>query len=262
MTRLHETLWPVLLTAALAACGGTEKTAPSAPNADTDEVEQDDDAPTSRRSRVPGMDDDDDDDDDGVAIDGLKGHLDPYDIQQGMSGHSGDLATCFQKHAKKQKYLGGQVELSFLIATDGTVKTVQASKSSIGSWPVESCLLEESKTMTFKKPKGGEAEFSVPLEFEARRAANWWSEEKADEAVASQVASLSKCADAAADPRNVWVTLYLGNRGVVESVGFASPHKDGIDAAWASCADALIRSWTLTDPLGKLAKLGFRYNPE
>ncbi len=244
-----------------AACGGSEKSVQT-PAPDTEDIEQDDEGPSTRRSRVPGMDDDDDDDD-GVAIDGLRGHLAPYDIQQGMSGHSGALATCFQSRAKKQKYLGGQVELSFRIATDGTVKTVRASKSSIGSWAVESCLLTESSKMTFREPKGGEAEFSVPLDFEARRTANWWSEEKADEAVGAKASGLSSCAGGdAADPQNVWITLYLGNRGVVESVGFASPHKDGISTAWADCAEAQIRSWTLTDPLGKLAKLGFRYNPE
>ena len=58
------------------------------------------------------------------------------------------------------------------------------------------------------------------------------------------------------------MTLYLGNRGVVKSVGFASPHKRGIEREWAACASEKILAWTLSDPRGKVAKLGFRYNPE
>lgn len=243
-------------------CGGSEKKSESTAT-DVEDIEQDDEGPTRRRSRVPGMDDDDDDDDDDVSIEGLKGHLAPYDIQIGMEGHSTALATCFQVEAKRKKFIGGQVELSFTIARDGTVKSVRATKSSVGSWPVEKCLLEESRSMTFKKPKGGEADFSLPLDFEARRTANWWTEEKAESAVGGLAKELSSCSgDGATDPRNVWVTLYLGNRGVVTSVGFASPHKDGIDTGWADCAQTLVRAWTLVDPLGKIAKLGFRYNPE
>ncbi len=243
-------------------CGGSEKKT-SHPAAEVDDTAQDDGAPSSRRSRVPGMDDDDDDDDD-IAIEGLKGHIDPYDIQLGMEGHSGNLALCFQRQAKSKKFLGGQVELSFTVALDGTVKTVRASKSSVGSWAVEKCLLDESRTMTFKKPKGGEADFSLPLDFEAKRSTNWWSEEKAEEALGENPLELSTCAGevGAVDPRNVWVTLYLGNRGAIQSVGFASPHKDGIETTWADCATTRVMAWTLADPLGQIAKLGFRYNPE
>ena len=169
---------------ATSGCGSSEKKSESS-SSNVEPLDQDDEGPTRRRSRVPGMDDDDDDDDDDVSIEGLKGHLAPYDIQVGMEGHSTALATCFQVEAKRKKFLGGQVELSFTIARDGTVKSVRATKSSVGSWPVEKCLLAESQRMTFKKPKGGEADFSVPLDFEARRVTNWWTEEKAESAIGS-----------------------------------------------------------------------------
>ena len=152
--------------------------------------------------------------------------------------------------------------LSFTVARDGSVKTVQTNRSSLGSWQVEKCLLDESQTMSFKKPKGGEADFTLPLDFDARRPANWWPEEKAEQEVGSKSSELRECRKEGKDPRNVWVTLYLGNRGVVKSAGFASPHKKGIDPLWADCAAGKIMAWTLNDPRGKVAKLGFRYNPE
>ena len=118
--------------------------------------------------------------------------------------------------------------------------------------------------MSFKKPKGGEADFTLPLDFDARRPAIWWSEDKAEMEVGDRASELRQCRVEAGtrDPRNVWVTLYLGNSGVVKSVGFASPHKRGIASAWAECAAGKITAWTLNDPRGKVAKLGFRYNPE
>ncbi len=250
---------------AAAACGGSDKRA-TGPNDDRDdEVVQDDAPPTHHRASVPNIDDDDDEDSgDGVSITGLKGHLDPYDIQQAVAPHSSALAKCFKSKAQREHYLGGQVILSFTVARDGSVKSVRTTRSSVGSWQVEDCLLNESKSMSFKKPKGGEADFTLPLDFDARRPANWWTEAKAEAEVADRPKELRECRKEAgtADPQNVWVTLYLGNRGVVKSVGFASPHKKGIDSAWAECAANKIGAWTLNDPRGKVAKLGFRYNPE
>ncbi len=252
----------VVSASGLLACGGSDKQVNSVANADEDEIVQDDAPPTRHRASVPDVGDDNSDD--GIQIEGLKGRIDPFDIQEAVKPHSTALAACFKKKANKQYYLGGQVILSFTVALDGTVKTVRTTRSSVGSWEVENCLLDESRTMTFKKPKGGEADFTLPLDFDARRPANWWTEEKADAEIADRPSELKKCRREAKtkDPKNVWVTLYLGNRGVVKSVGFASPHKRGIRADWAACAAGKIMAWTLNDPRGKVAKLGFRYNPE
>ncbi len=253
----------VLACAASLQCGGSEK--PTETSSKRDKIVLDrDDGRTGRRSHVPDIGDDDDDDDGDLQVEGLKGHLDPYDIQAGVTPHSTKLAACFQAHAKTKKFLGGQVELGFTVAKDGTVKKVQVNKSSVGSWEVEHCLLDESATMSFKKPKGGEADFSLPLDFEARRSSNWWTEEQAEAELGARTDELDACEGEAGvtQPRNVWVTLYIGNRGVIESVGFASPNKEGIEAGWADCAAQKVIAWTLSDPQGKIAKLGFRYKPE
>lgn len=248
--------------AAFVHCGGSSK------NADSSKREpiltDGDEGPSSRRSKTPGMDEEEDESDDGMQVTGLKGHLDPYDIQNGVTPHSSKLAGCFQGTAKKKQFLGGQVELGFTIARDGSVKKVQVVKSDVGAWDVERCLLEEGASMAFKKPKGGEADFSLPLDFEARRSPNWWSEEQAETELGELPGELDSCKkeSGAMQPRNVWVTLYLGNRGVIQSVGFASPHKQGIAAEWIDCAAEKVSAWTLSDPRGKIAKLSFRYKPE
>lgn len=245
------------------ACGGADISVSENPKADTDEplVYDDDERSGGHRARTPGMNDDDDDDD-GVSIEGLKGTLSTYDIAKGIKPHSTALAMCFQQESKRNAYLGGDIELSFTIATDGSVKSVHASQSSVGSWAVEQCLLSVGKEMEFRQPKGGEADFTIPLEFDSRRSTQWWAEERADKELGAKPSELAECSKNAPDPSNVWVTLYLGNRGLVTSAGFATPDAQGVDPAWADCAAAKIQSWTLSDPRGKIAKLGFRYNPE
>ena len=65
----------------------------------------------------------------------------------------------------------------------------------------------------------------------------------------------NRCSEA--PPSDVVVTLYVGTRGKVQSVGFASsaaPLSDG----WADCAAEMIQSWQLVDPRGQVAKLTYR----
>lgn len=251
--RAVPTVTAVLLLAA--ACGGSDKRA-AAPEPATAVDRDDDDRP--HQAAAPHMDDDDADD--GMQIEGLRGHLDPADVQQAIQPVSGQLARCFDSQVKRKRFLGGQVELAFRVSRDGVVETVQIAKSDLGAWPVERCLLELAAAVDFPEPKGGAtAEFSLPLDFPARKSSLWWSEEQADTEVAEHVGELAECAP---QPENVWVTLYVGVRGKVQEVGFASPAKRPIDPEWADCAADIIRGWTLSDPRGRIAKLGFRYNAE
>jgi hypothetical protein len=45
----------------------------------------------------------------------------------------------------------------------------------------------------------------------------------------------------------------------VQSVGLGSPAL--FDDAWAACAQMKVLAWLLTDPKGKVVKLGFTYRP-
>ncbi len=117
--------------------------------------------------------------------------------------------------------------------------------------------------MTFTRPQGGEADFTLPLEFSPTRSVVWLDDETAKAQVGEQKAMLGECAKMSKTrrPRHVMVTLYVGARGAVTSVGFASSSaKRPIRDKWADCAQAMIRSWVLADPLGRVAKLSFRYN--
>ncbi len=269
---------PVALVAAFAlglsaaACGSSAPPEPTEPTAaGGDDI-------TDRRPSSPGYEDEAEDD--GLAVSGLRGRLENYDIQQGVEPHAADLERCFTKERSGRRYLGGRVELAFTVARDGAVASVHAQQSDLGSWPVERCLIEVGMEMRFPKPKGGApAEFTLPLDFPAQRPATTWDAGRAQAEVAALAPALVECAEAGGDgsgagdgdgagagdqggadsaPEGLWVTLYVGTRGQVQAAGFAS-ESGPFGHAWAVCAEAQILSWTLSDPQGRVTKARFAY---
>lgn len=236
-------------------CGGSDKQSDTADLA-TDEV------PTSHRATAPPTTDDEDDE--GLEVEGLKGRLEPYQVEAGLKPHHGALAKCYQTQFKRKKFLGGKIQLEAVVGPDGTVSQVRAVESEIGSWPVESCLLDTMAQATFAKPKGGDriATFKVPLDFTGKTSVLWWPEERIQTVVDENLVALEACASETetTEPSDVWVTVYIGVKGKVKSVGFASPASD-VPPEWAECAVEAVSQWTMPDPRGRMAKTAFRYNP-
>jgi TonB family protein len=208
-----------------------------------------------------GAGDDDDGDGDGdIQIQSTRGHMDPQVVQAGLSPHAGELSACYTSRLGRRRWLGGSVELRWQIAKDGTISSVQVSRSDLGAWPVEKCLLDVARAMTFGPPKGGPADFSIPLEFTARGGVIAWDADDAQRAVDKHVADLEACGKDAPAPSDATITAYVGTRGKVQSVGFASAAKAGfVDDAWAECAAGRVMAWQLPDPRGHIAKLSFHY---
>jgi hypothetical protein len=139
---------------------------------------------------------------------------------------------------------------------------VKLSESDLGAWEIEKCLLELARVATFDKPIGGDADFTVPLEFSPTGRTIVWDEDQGLKAVGGQLAKLDVCAKAkgvkGGHPQDVTVTVYVGARGKAQSVGFSSP-KTVLDDAWAECAEKAALGWRLPDPRGTVAKLAVRY---
>lgn len=245
-----------LAAGAWAGCGGGQKTGATQAEAAGGGGDGD---PRYRRASAPDVGEDEDD---GLEVEGLLGRLDNYDIQQGLRPHARDLDRCFTATRGKRRYLGGQVELAFVVGADGSVDTVHVTRSNLGAWPAERCLLEVSRGMRFAEPRGGpRAEFSVPLEFSALGGVTEWDEGRGRAEVVDRASELEACAEAGAAPGQAWITAYVGTRGQVQSVGFASTGGP-VDEAWATCAEETILGWTLSDPQGRTARVGFAYPVE
>ncbi|MEZ4404546.1 MAG: AgmX/PglI C-terminal domain-containing protein [Kofleriaceae bacterium] len=233
---------------AAAGCGGTSTPPPAEP------------APTLRRP--PPVDDaPPEDEDDGLELVSDRGKFDPDMAAAKVAPHAGALHACYTDHLERRRWLGGSVDLTWTVGADGTLVSVHLSKSDLGAWPIERCLLEVAHSVEFGRPQGhGKADVTFPVTFAGGSAAVAWDDDRAARAVGPRLAELASCSKAGGgDPANVTVTAYVGTRGKVQSVGFSAPAP--LASAWADCAEAKVAAWTLTDPRGKVAKLSVVYHP-
>lgn len=258
----------------LAACGG------SAPPPEPPKE------PAPRPTRVV-VEDETEEPEDGVTFVASRGRMDPARIEAGIAPHTTALSECYTTSVGRRRWLGGQVTIHWEIAKDGTVTAVKLSESTLGAWPIEKCLLEIARTATFEPPKGGDADFSIPLDFSSKGRVTTWDDDMALRAVGGQLAGLDACVAGAARPAtkngktkkkqqppvepppelpatppdDVTVTVYVGPQGKAQSVGFSSP-KSVLTDAWGDCAAKVALAWRLPDPRGTIAKLAIKYRPE
>lgn len=198
----------------------------------------------------------------GVTVLNARGRMEVSAIEAGLAPHSAALSDCYMSKVNRRRWLGGHVVLKWDIKKDGTVTAVKLVESDLGNWPIEKCLLEVARSATFGKPIGGDADFSVPLDFTAKGRLVSWEEEKGLRAVGGQTVKLDACAKGKVPaPSDVVVTVYVGPAGKAQSVGFASA-KSTIDDAWADCAEKAAMAWRLPDPKGIVAKLAIKYRAE
>jgi TonB family protein len=268
------------------ACGGSKAPPPDKPI-----------APVEKKvTRVPiETPEEEEKQEDGVTFVKSKGAMDKAAIEAGLAPHTEALSGCYTKKVGKRRWLGGHVVLHWDIKADGTVTSVKLTESNLGSWPVEQCLLDIAWQATFEKPSGGDADFTVPLDFSARGGTAIWDEDQALRAVGGQLASLDECDDFEPGPKikpkkaalkknpkpqpkpkpaedekparpekppsNVTITLYVGPQGKAQSIGFSSATTE-VGARWAACAEKTAFAWRLPDPRGQIAKLAVRYKAE
>ena len=188
--------------------------------------------------------------------------MDPRAVDAGIAPHRAGLTACYTEQVGRRRWLGGHALLRWEVAADGAITRVLLVSSDLGAWPIEKCLLEIARRATFGKPIGGAAaELLLPLEFSAHGQPPLWDVEQSAQAIGGQLTKLAACTKgAAAPPAEVAITLYVGPRGRVESVGFAST-TTAIDDAWAACAEKTALAWHLPDPKGQVTKLAVRYRP-
>ena len=232
----------------LAACGGKPPPPPPPPK------------PAPHVTRVPVPDDDDADNEPGVTVIDARGHMDPAAVVAGIKPHGAELGECYTTRVAGRRWLGGHVVIHWDIKKDGTISRVRLAQSDLGAWPIEKCLLDIARAATFAKPIGGDADFTLPLDFSAKGVALDWDDDQALRAVGGQLMELDACAKHAKTraPNDVAVTVYVGPRGKAKSVGFASDASD-IDDKWADCAQKAAMKWRLPDPRGHVAKLSIKY---
>jgi hypothetical protein len=193
--------------------------------------------------------------DDGLEVEGLMGSLSTDEVNGTLQPRMQRFARCFSDRYGSLDIVGGRVRFSFRVAVDGSVRWVYPSESTIGDRQTERCLLDVAGSTRFPQPRGGEAEFSFPIEFDppgdVRPPFNW-EPERTEELVAENGAGvLSQCG--ARGP--VSVTAYVAPGGAVLAAGASVA--DQSMAEVLDCVSDAVRAWSMPDPGSYPAKVTF-----
>ena len=191
------------------------------------------------------------------------GTMDPALIEKAMAGHTAALADCYTERVGTRRWLGGEVKLHWRIDGNGALTSVALGDGDLGAWPIEKCMLDIARTITFPKPKGGQTEFTVPLQFSAKGKAVVWDADRSLAAIGGQTKKLEECRKLAQLPATssgdatttIAITMYVGPGGKAHSVGFATTA--GLPPAddWFDCVEKIAMGWRLPDPRGQYSKL-------
>lgn len=227
------------------ACGGTAKKEVLRPPAET--------RASSERERPAEPEDEE------LEVEGLLGTIDMSDVQPILSRRADALVACYEEESGLPPYVGGQIELKFRVNRDGSLKHVQVAEGNLGAWPVEKCLLGVARSLTFPRPRGGEAEFRFPLEFSGRGSVAVMNEDQARRELSGKLREWATCPGAEDVPMEVQLTVYVGAHGAVTSAGLTALGAEPFPDAWADCAVAKAMAWTLSDPRGRIVKASSVY---
>ena len=96
-----------------------------------------------------------------------RGRLPPAKINAVLQAHGAKFNQCYAKALAASPGLAGTVTLVIVISTEGTVPHAEVveSNSTLDSAAVQTCLIDEAKTLQFDKPVGGRVVTQYPLEF-------------------------------------------------------------------------------------------------
>jgi TonB family protein len=166
-------------------------------------------------------------DGDGMKVEGALGTLDQNAVQAGLSRSMLEFTSCYDRRARRKPYLCGDVVLAFRVTREGKIKKVHVKQSSLGALSIEKCILEAARTASFERPRGGEAEFSYTVSFNARVTVDAWDpgmvreeiDDNRDKLFIKQEGRESVPLEV---PSGLRVTMYVNRRGKVISVGMTA----------------------------------------
>lgn len=181
---------------------------------------------------------------DDVRVELAKGYLDERHVDGVLDARAQALIACHRRAGRAFRVASGEVGLRIFVTSYGEVANVWVT-SSLGSFDVERCLVEEGRRMVFPPPEGQRpTDFTYSLRFLSRRGhpvVEWRPEEVAKN-VDRLRPTLATCGRIGAAP--VSAVAYIEPGGRVLSVGLAS--EGPIDATAATCVvEQVRRNWRL-----------------
>jgi hypothetical protein len=95
----------------------------------------------------------------------IMGNIPKEVIAKIISDNMGQIRFCYQRQLQLQPNLRGKIVTDFIIGLEGSVTSAHVAKSSMGSPPVESCVVGVLRRLRFPKPGGGVVEVKYPFSF-------------------------------------------------------------------------------------------------
>ncbi|MFH1018261.1 MAG: AgmX/PglI C-terminal domain-containing protein [Pseudomonadota bacterium] len=95
----------------------------------------------------------------------IMGNIPKEVIGKIIEDHMGAIRYCYQRQLQVQPSLRGKITTDFVIGLEGRVTSTRVKRSTMGSPPVENCVLDVIRRLIFPKPGGGVVEVSYPFSF-------------------------------------------------------------------------------------------------
>jgi len=173
------------------------------------------------------------------------GVLDERVVDRAMAPHVPAMIDCFERAGDARRYLSGQVVLRFVVEASGSVSDIHVIKNELGNYPVERCLIDAGRRISFPRPEGNRrTDFEYSLRFRSTgemRVLDW----KGDN-VAIRVASTNDFSSCGVlGPQRVEAIAYVEPEGTIGSVGFVS--QGPINPIAASCAEEQMHRLRISD---------------
>lgn len=189
---------------------------------------------------------------------GLLGTLSQDEISRALRPKMGAFLECFTDRYRSVEFLSGAIQLVFRVSVEGRVRWVYPAVSDIGDRVAERCLLERARRVHFSRPRGGEAEFSLPLAIDPQeeiRPPFPWNEARLSGVISEHSAALvSHCGPDLVAP--IWrITVYVSPGGELLAAGASAANVDA--AAKIDCVIDSIQAWPMPDPGSYPAKVSF-----
>lgn len=161
------------------------------------------------------------------------------------------------RRAKEERldFLAGDIAIKVRIKTDGTARWAYLTRSTLGDRPLETCILEAAKRVSWPKPQGGEglAENELTVPMKGDRDAVAWPPEKVTKEIPNIKGQLNGCRQG--KQGTFKLTAYVDKDGKVISAGAATPVEEADGSA--ECMVKTVRGWQLPSPGGFPAKVTF-----
>jgi len=157
----------------------------------------------------------------------LKGSLDEDDIRRVFDEHAAGFNNCFRMSAAS--YVSGEVQLTVTVKPNGRVEGAFVSRSTLGAWKAEDCLLQQVRFLEFPVPQNGRARFAYPLQWnaEGQRLSTLREPAYGYATLARNRPVIDQCRETYGYQGPYTLTLYVGQMGQVLNAGFSSPDAPG-----------------------------------